>query len=434
MATTAPHELTGDPRDHDDLLAEVGDRRFVLLGEPSHGTHESSRERARITRRLVEEKGFTAVAVDADWPDAYRVNRYVLGLSHDPDARSALAGFRRFPAWLWRNPEVVELVEWLRAHDLAHPAAPVRFYGLDLYSLRASVQAVVDHLERVDPDAAAAARTRYACFDHVRGEGAEHRHAVALDVVVPCEREVVAALVDLRRRSASLLAQDGWAPHDASFVAEQNARLARHAELYYRALYRAGAASWNLRDLHMAQTLRALAAHLDRQVGRSKVVVWAHNSHVGDSRATELGAAGQQSVGRLVRATWPDDCLLVGFTTCSGEVTAASTWGGPAERRRLRPALPGSVEALLHETGPASFGLRLGSRSPPPARGALLERGVGVVYRPATERASHWFHARVAEQFDRVVHLDRTTALRPLEPGEAWDAGEPAGTCPAAAT
>ncbi len=425
-------ELTGASDDYDQLLERVGSRRFVLLGEASHGTHEFYRERARITKRLIEEKGFTAVAVEADWPDAYRVNRYVLGESTDVDAQTALADFRRFPAWMWRNTDVVSFVEWLRARNDAHSHSEtkVRFYGLDLYSLRASMEAVIGYLDSVDPDAADLARARYSCFDHVRGEGPEYGHGVALNVVVPCENEAVEQLMDLRERAARLLAHDGWAAQDEFFFAEQNARLVQNAERYYRAMYHGRASSWNLRDRHMTETLGALTTHLDAQLGRARVVVWEHNSHVGDARATELGSSGELNVGQLVRLGWPQDCLLVGFTTHRGEVTAASEWGGPAERKRVRPALPGSYEDVFHHADAPQFLLPSGAPTSLSRSGPRLERAIGVIYRPDTERASHWFHADLAAQFDAVVHLDRTSAVEPLEPTALWDVGEPPETYP----
>ena len=423
--------VTGDADDYDELMRLVGDRRFVLLGEATHGTHEFYRERARITKRLIEEKGFNAVAVEADWPDAYRVNRYVLGLSSDQSATQALADFQRFPAWMWRNRDVVGLVDWLRARNDAHAQyqTKARFYGLDLYSLRASMEAVVAYLASVDPEAAALARERYSCFDHVAGEGQRYGHALTLNLALPCEPEVVGQLVDLQRRASDLLARDGWVAEDEFFYAEQNARLVRNAEEYYREMYRARVSSWNLRDGHMADTLAALASHLERQLGRARVVVWEHNSHVGDARATQMGASGEFNVGQLARTRWRDDCLLVGFTTHHGTVTAASDWGGPAERKRVRPALSGSYEHLFHASDLGCFLLPLGPASAT-LREPRLERAIGVIYRPQTERASHWFQARLASQFDAVVHLDRTTAVEPLERTAFWDEGEPPETFP----
>jgi erythromycin esterase-like protein len=424
--------VVGAAGDYDDLLHLVGDRRFVLLGEASHGSHEFYRERARITRRLIDEKRFDAVAVEADWPDAYRVNRFVMGQSDDRVASSALGDFERFPAWMWRNRDMGAFVDWLHVRNAAHAdhRSQVRFYGLDLYSLRSSMQAVVRYLDERDPDAAARARARYSCFDHVGGEGAAYGKLVALEVALPCEEEVVAQLVDLRNASSRLLARDGWVAEDEFFFAEQNAKLVHQAEAYYREMYRGRVSSWNLRDRHMAATLEALVTHLDRQVGRAKVVVWEHNSHVGDARATELGSHGELNVGQLVRQQWPGESVLVGFTTDHGTVTAATEWGGPAERKNVRPSMAGSYEREFHETGVESFLLPMlghaGRHLAPPR----LERAIGVIYRPETERASHWFHASLPAQFDAIVHVDRTSAVEPFERTALWDRGEPPETYP----
>jgi erythromycin esterase-like protein len=429
----AARPVTGAGEDYDGLLDLVGSRRIVLLGEASHGTHDFYRERARITRRLVDELGFNAVAVEADWPDAYRVNRYVLGLSDDPDAEHALRDFRRFPAWMWRNTDVVEFVEWARARNDAHrhPASRVRFLGLDLYSLRASMEAVVSYLDRVDPAEARRARERYACFDHFGADGQAYGYALAFERAIPCENEVVAQLVELRRSSDAYLRRDGWLAEDELFYAEQNALLVRDAEEYYQQMYRAEVSSWNLRDRHMAGTLDALLEHLDRQFGHAKVVVWEHNSHVGDARATAMSTRGELNVGQLVRMRHRGAAFLAGFTTYDGRVTAASDWGGAAERKHVRPARPDSHEALLHDVGRPGFWL---DTNDPTARDALrtarLERAIGVIYRPETERQSHYFEARLGEQFDAVIHLDRTRALVPLEPTPGWERGEPPETFP----
>ena len=321
----AVRPITGAAHDYDTLVDLVGDRRFVLIGEASHGTHDFYRERARITRRLIDECGFTAVAAEADWPDSYRVHRYVMGRSCDPDAATALADFRRFPAWMWRNLDVLAFVEWLRARNDAHrsPATKVGFYGLDLYSLRASIEAVIAYLDQVDPAEARRARHRYASFDHIAGEGQAYGYALAYEGAIPCENEVVAQLVELRRQADAYLRRDGWVAEDEYFFAEQNARVVRDAEEYYQQMYRAEVSSWNLRDRHMAGTLDALAEHLDRRAGNAKIVVWEHNSHVGDARATWMGARGELNVGQLARQRYGDECALVGLTTFDGSVTAA---------------------------------------------------------------------------------------------------------------
>ena len=310
----------------------------MLIGEASHGTHEFYRERARITRRLIDERGFTAVAAEADWPDAYRVNRYVMGRSPDRDADAALSDFRRFPAWMWRNRDVVQFVEWLRARNDSHPhhATKARFYGLDLYSLQASIEAVIDYLDRVDPVEARRARDRYSCFDHVGGEGQAYGYALAYERAIPCENEVVAQLLSLRSRADAYLRRDGWVAEDELFFAEQNARVVRDAEEYYQQMYRAEVSSWNLRDRHMAGTLDALVEHLDRTgSGRTKIVVWEHNSHIGDARATAMGTRGELNVGQLARQRYGSEC-----STRSRRLDSGST-----PRSRSSPnacALPGS--------------------------------------------------------------------------------------------
>jgi erythromycin esterase-like protein len=430
----AGRPLTGPAHDYDSLLDLVGDARLVLLGEASHGTHEFYRERARITQRLIEEKGFTAVAAEADWPDAYRVNRYVRAMSDDGDALEALVDFRRFPNWMWRNTDVVEFVEWLRAHNnrRRRGAAKVGFYGLDLYSLRASMEAVLRYLDRVDPEAAKRARARYACFDQFNDNTQVYGFLTGTGVTRSCEQEVVAELVDLRRRVAADARREGDETEDDQFNAEQNARVVKSAEAYYRSVFLEEVSSWNVRDRHMVETLEALLAHLDRQGGRAKVAVWAHNSHLGDARATEMSRRGELNVGQLVRERHGHDALLVGFTTHHGSVTAASDWDGPAERKRVRPSLPDSYEATFHDTGLPNFLLAWRGRDD--AREALLapslERAIGVIYRPDSERGSHYFWARLPLQFDAVMHFDETRAVEPLEHTAVWDAGEPPETFP----
>ncbi len=429
-------EIGAGPSDYDGLLDRVGDARVVLLGEASHGTHEFYAERARITRRLIEERGFAAVAIEGDWPDAYRVNRYVRGDGHDRDAEEALRGFRRFPTWMWRNAEVLDFVGWLRAHNDRRPSAGGRvgFYGLDLYSLFASIEAVLAYLDGVDPEAADRARERYACFERFGGESQAYGRAVTLGVDEPCRREAVAQLVDLRRRAADYLRRDGFAAEDEFLFAEENARTIADAEEYYRSMFGDPAGSWNLRDRHMADTLDHLLAHLDRHVGEARIVVWAHNSHVGDARATEMGDRGDLTLGRLARERHGRDAVLVGFTTHDGTVTAATHWGGTALRRTVRPALPDSLEKLLHAVGLPAF--VLAPRPGGDAAGALervrLGRAIGVIYRPETERESHYFATRPGAQFDAIVHLDTTRAVEPLERGAEWLSGEPPETYPTA--
>jgi erythromycin esterase-like protein/adenine/guanine phosphoribosyltransferase-like PRPP-binding protein len=388
------HPLTGAAQDYDPVMDLVGDARFALLGESSHGTHEFYRERAQITKRLIEERGFTAVAVEADWPDAWRVNRYVRRVSDEVDAVEALTDFRRFPTWMWRNTEVVE---WLRAYnDALAPGAPkVGFYGLDLYSLRASMKAVLQFLEKVDPEGARQARKRYACFDHFGEDTQVYGFVADTGLTASCEEEVVSQLVELRRRTTEYARRDGRVAEDGVFDAEQNARLVKNAEAYYRSMFLEEVSSWNLRDRHMAETLEALVAHLERGGGRAKVAVWAHNSHLGDARATETGRRGELNLGQLVRERYGRDAVLIGFTTHHGTVTAASEWGAPAERKRVRPGMAGSYEALFHAARPDRFLLtwREGDPATEGLRDPQLERAIEVIYRPETERISHYFNA-----------------------------------------
>jgi erythromycin esterase-like protein len=432
LVRAAARPLAGAAADYDALLERIGDAPFVLLGEASHGTEDFYRARADITRRLIEEKDFTAVAVEADWPDAYRVNRYVRGMGEDQTADSALGGFKRFPTWMWRNTVVLDFVEWLKRHNAsAKDRMQVGFYGLDLYSLRGSMEAVLAYLERVDPEAARRARQRYSCFDYF-GDAQAYGYAAAFGVEEPCEAAVVDQLVELRRRAADYANRDGQLARDEFFTAEQNARLVKNAEEYYRSMFRGRAESWNKRDRHMAETLEALVAHLEGEGRRAKVVVWEHNSHLGDARATEMGEGGELNVGQLVRERYGADSVLVGFTTYAGTVTAAHDWDQPAQRMRVRPALEGSYEKLFHETGLGRFYLDLGAagRASDLLRRPRLERAIGVIYRPETERWSHYFNARLADQFDVVIHFDETRAVVPLEAGTGWHDGEPPETYP----
>ena len=430
------HPLTGDHRDYDGLVALIGDARIVLLGESSHGTHEFYRERARITKRLIAELGFTALAIEGDWPDAYRVNRYIRGGQEDADAEEALRGFRRFPTWMWRNADMLDMVGWLRAHNdrLAHDARRVGLYGLDLYSLGASMESVIGYLDTQDPDAAARARTRYECLQRYGAESTEYGRAVVPGVGEPCRRRVIEQLVELRRRAGDYLRRDGLAAEDEYFFAEQNAAVVANAEEYYRTMFGDQAGSWNLRDRHMADTLDQLLAHLDRHGGTARMVVWGHNSHIGDARATEMGTRGELNIGQLMRERHGRDVVNVGFTTYAGTVTAASEWGGPAERKRVRPALADSYEALLHATRIPAFLLcpLTGGEAGRVLREPRLERAIGVIYRPQTERQSHWFAASAAQQFDALVHIDHTRAAEPLERAQTWELGEPPETYPTA--
>ena len=408
----------------------AGGSELALIGEASHGTHEFYASRAHVTRQLIVESGFRGVVVEADWPDAYRVNRYVRHQSDDANALEALDDFKRFPTWMWRNVDVVEFVEWLYEHNDGLPhERQAGFYGMDLYALHASMRAVLEYLDEHDSNAARRARERYACFDRY-GEDPQNYAYVDTFGLESCEEAVVGVLRDLQQRSAVFAARDAVG-HDDHFVATENARLVRDAEEYYRTMFRGGTQSWNLRDLHMAGTIESLKRHLAEADLPARLVVWAHNSHLGDARATQMGQRGELNVGQLMRERFPGNTCLIGCTTSHGTVTAASDWGEPVELKRVRPALPDSYEHLFHESSSARFFLPLHDE---PVRHLLmkprLERAIGVIYRPDTERQSHYFHASLSSQFDAVIHFDHSTAVRPLEVASGWQMPEVPETFP----
>ncbi|HEY8180965.1 MAG TPA: erythromycin esterase family protein [Thermoanaerobaculia bacterium] len=422
--------------DFDSILQRVGNAHFVLIGEASHGTHEFYAMRAAITQRLISEKGFNAVAVEADWPDAYRINRFVRGISDDSEAIDSLADFKRFPTWMWRNADVLDFVGWLREYNdrISAEHEKTGFYGLDLYSLYTSIEKVIAYLDQVDPEAAKRARYRYGCFE-LHGEDTQaYGYAATFGLTPTCEKEVISQLVDFKKKATDYASRDGHIPPDEAFFAEQNARLILNAERYYRSMFSGRVSSWNLRDQHMAETLTTLAEHLRRRARRdAKIVVWEHNSHLGDARATEMGKQGELNVGQLVREKYGDDARLIGFTTHTGTVTAASEWDGPAERKQVRPGMQGSYELLFHEWERGDFFLPLrGNEAAAPLEDPRLERAIGVIYLPQSERVSHYFYASLPRQFDAVLHYETTRAVEPLERWEREHTAEVPETYPSA--
>ena len=392
------------------------DRRVVLLGEASHGTHEFYAARAAITRRFVEKHGFTIVAAEADWPDAAVLDRHIRHQHPRPDAPRP---FRRFPTWMWRNSVIARLMHDLHALNRGRAEEDMAgFYGLDIYNMSGSIEAVLAYLDDNDPAAAAVARERYGCLTPWQAEPATYGRAALTRGYAECEVQVIQQCRDLLERA---LGEDG-----ETFGAAMNARLVASAERYYRVMYYGGAESWNLRDSHMAETLDHLLEHRGPQ---SKAVVWAHNSHIGDARATEMGRVrGEHNIGQLVRERWGDEAALIGFGTHTGKVTAASDWDGDHETKRVLPSRPDSYERACHDSGVARFLLDLS-----PGRNDLLrrrlaeprlERFIGVIYRPETERWSHYSEAVLPEQFDAWVWFDATTALVPLVPHEPHEGEE----------
>jgi erythromycin esterase-like protein len=423
--------LAGAAAEDPELMARLGRAKLALLGEASHGTHEFYEERVALSQRLITEHGFSALVLEADWPDAWRVNRYIRGQSDDRDAAAALSGFERFPTWMWRNTVMAGFVEWLREYNASRPASrQVGLYGMDLYSLYTSIAEVLKYLDRVDPEAARRARSRYACFDHYGEDSQAYGYAASFGMQSSCEDEVIQQLREMNRRAADLLAGSGE-DRTAMFHAQQNARLVRNAEEYYRTMFHGRVSSWNLRDSHMVETLQALEKHLAASGGEPRMIVWAHNSHLGDASATEMGDIGEWNVGQLARDRWGEAAMLVGFSTHHGTVTAAAEWDAPAERKRVRPGLPGSYEDLFHQAGerfwlPLQGHAGLGEL----LREKRLQRAIGVIYLPHSERMSHYFHTRLPAQFDAMIHIDETRALQPLVAEPAWHAGEPAETFP----
>lgn len=402
-----------DTVDLSSLLERIGDARIVLLGEATHGTSEFYRMRERISRELIVKKGFRFVAIEGDWPDAARVDNYVRHLEY---SASEWMAFSRFPTWMWRNNEVRDFVDWLREHNAATKLETrVAFHGLDLYSLYVSIHSVLNYLDQVEPDAAKVARQRYGCLTPWQGDPAAYGHAALTGSYHTCEQHVVRALKDLLESRVAYAKRDG----ERFFDAVQNARLVANAERYYRVMYYGSRASWNLRDEHMFMTLKNLLTFYGPG---SKAIVWAHNSHVGNSAATEMASRGEHNIGHLCRQEFGDDAYLVGFGTNSGTVAAASDWDGPMEIKKVQPALPKSYERLCHATGHAHFTLGLRNRSDMTGPQGLgkpqLERAIGVIYRPESERASHYFQAVLPRQFDEYIWFDHTRAVTPFDTAE----------------
>lgn len=405
-------EILPAPENEDEFGAffdRFGDARLVLLGESTHGTSEFYRARAAITRRLIERHGFTMIAVEADWPDAARIDHYVRHRASRPRSGE---GFVRFPTWMWRNREILRFADWLRGHNaLRDEASKASFHGLDIYSLSESIAAVLSYLERVDPQEAARARLRYGCMMPWQEQPAAYGRAVVSGQFDGCEAPIIDELKALLDKRIDYLRDTGedW------FDAVQNARIVRGAEHYYRAIYEGSSAAWNLRDRHMFQTLQSLLGHRGE---KTKTVVWAHNSHIGDASATAMGWRGEYNIGQLCRLAHGDDCVLIGFGTDCGSVAAASDWGSTYEVKSVRHARADSYEHAFRATGLARSLTDWRGREKQALanclRETLLERAIGVVYRPESERQSHYFEAILADQFDAWVWFEKTHAVSPL--------------------
>ncbi len=415
---SAAYGISGNDADYDPLMRLIGDAQFVLLGEASHGTHEFYRERARITQRLIEEKGFNAIAIEGDWADAERVDQFVRGRGVDRTAEQALGNFRDFPQWMWANTDIRDLVQWLQSYNagLNPGTSKIGFYGLDFYDLSGSAQALIQTLTTIDAEAADRARNRLRCFEGFEEDPTTYAAAVARDEISSCATPMQEQLDELHQRASQPIQHLNSASREQLFGALQHARVIRNAEEFYRTLYSGSSSRGNLRDQHMADALDAIAAHFAAPGKPGKVVVWAHNTHTGDARETELGESWEPNLGQLARQRHGRQAVLVGFTTHSGTVIAAPAWGEPGELKAVVPALEESYSGLFHASGLGNFLLLPGEL---PAAGDVLgeprlERAIGVVYLPQSERISHYFRAHLSRQFDAVIHLDVTQALEPL--------------------
>ena len=416
-----------DPSDLDPLIERIGDATYVLLGEATHGTSEFYEWRAALSRRLIEERGFSFVGVEGDWPDCYRVNRYAKSYADSGDsARDVLHAFERWPTWMWANREVAEFAEWLRDHNRRlSPERQAGFYGLDVYSLWESMHAVVGYLESVDPALARAARAAYGCFEPYAEDAQQYARATAI-VPTTCEREAVAVLGALRRK-ATEYSEDG---RDAFFNAEQNALVAKNAELYYRTMVRGGPTSWNVRDSHMVETLERLMVH---HGPAAKAIVWEHNTHIGDARFTDMARGGMFNVGQLVRQEHDaDDVVLVGFGTHRGTVVAGEEWGAPMRRMRVPPAREGSFEHGLHVSDAGDMLLLFNGTDDGGITGLeepIGHRAIGVVYDPRHEHWGNYVPTIVPRRYDAFIHIEETVGVDALHMPVLVD-GEPPETFP----
>ena len=412
--------LQGDASGYQDLYDSIDSARFVLLGEASHGTAEFYQERIKITKKMITDYGFDAVVIEGDWPDSYRVNEYINSRSSDASGEAALLGFQRFPTWMWRNVEVLEFVEWLKSYNSSkdRDRRGVGFYGMDLYSLFTSMDVVLSYLMKIDPALAKKAKKRFSCFDHYNKDSQLYGYLASYsERIHGCEHEVIEQLKEMLKLKQYIESMEPNNP-DRLFSILQNTRLIKNAENYYRTMFGGRVSSWNLRDGHMVETIAEIDRFLSKELERpSKIIVWAHNSHIGDARATQQGFSGELNVGQLMRQKYPSEVFLLGFTTYSGYVTAASQWGAMTERKSVNPSLEASYEGLFHHLGLSRFMYiirnNMALQKVLPFR--RLERAIGVVYLSQSERRSHYFYADLANQFDALIHIDTTNALVPLE-------------------
>ncbi|OGB84751.1 hypothetical protein A3F66_01160 [candidate division TM6 bacterium RIFCSPHIGHO2_12_FULL_32_22] len=411
------------------LLNYIKDEEIIMMGEATHGTYEFYKARAELTQRLIEEKKVTAVAVEGDWPSIYRVNKFVQGRSSDDTPFTSLAGIEQFPLWMWRNKTFLEFIIWLKEYNsYLEEKDRIRIYGLDLYSLHSSSKSVIEYLEKVDPKEAKLAKQRYNCFEKFGFDMQNYGYLTVQGLTQNCKKEVLEQLLQLQQNSYSYLKQDGFIKQEELFCAQQNAEVVKDAENYYQSIFFANSnISWNIRDTHMLNTLKAIYEHQNDQGKNAKIVVWAHNSHIGDSRATQFAQQGQVNIGQLARQNFSkENVFLLGFSTYNGTVSAASDWGAPVERKNVRAALEESYESYFHTFDHSDLLIFSDKLDIKP----MLQRAIGVIYRPETERWSHYFMADLKNQFNAMIHYDNTMAVEPLEKSAEWERGEMPETYP----
>lgn len=409
-----------DSSTHEVLLNAIGNARLVLIGEATHGTEEFYQARIALSKALIEKKGFHAIAIEADWPSVYGIHRYVQGYGEINDSIHCLKEFTRFPTWMWGNTTIPPFLKWLRQYNqVLSPKNWIGFYGLDLYSLKESIHAVIEYLKMYDPDAAKMAEERYACFEQVSNDPQAYAYFIKSGVKKNCIKEVSEQFLEMQHRAFNQLSKTQHiAEAELLFFAMQNARLIKNSEHYYRALFESREKTWNIRDHHMAETLQNLISYLETKLNvPPKIVVWAHNSHVGDARATEMNRYGERNLGQLIREQFNNVSFHIGFSTYQGSVTAAYHWNEPHVTQSIKVALEGSYEDLFHQLRLKNFLLLLHGKEEMITELSIarLQRAIGVVYRPDAERLSHYFFARLPYQFDAMIHMDNTHALQALD-------------------
>lgn len=409
----------GDTQWIKNLMERIGDSRLVLMGEASHGTQEFYQARVELSQYLIEHENFHAVTIEGDWTSAYPVQQYIQGFGDADDALSALEDFKRFPKWMWRNETFLPFVRWLRTYNdrLTSQPQKVSFYGLDLYCLHDAMQAVLNYLRANDPEEAKRAEERYACFDHASVDPQKYGYLVDMKYKKACIQESTDQLLEMQTIAFNKLHNRHMSEDEAMFFATQNARLVKNAEHYYRALFQSHEITWNIRDHHMGETLQNIMTHLETKMNvPAKIIVWAHNSHLGDSRATEMSERKEINLGQIVREHFSMSSFHIGFSTYTGTVTAADHWDGPAKTKNVVPGMPGSYEALFHELSERNFILYLHGNEHllHLLQTPRLQRAIGVIYLPHSERYSHYFFTKLPLQFDAIIHFDDSRAVKPI--------------------